>query len=300
MEVRTLTQIRIEFSRFSAFYSPLIGTIAAGFLEEEGLEPEYRVSPPGKSAIASLLDGTSDVVQSAPAQGFLVLERGGKPDFAHFAQINEMDGFFIAAREPDPDFSWSKLAGEKVLVDHFGQPLAMFKYACHKSGLDYAAIDAVDAGDVDSMDAAFRAGEGVYIHQQGPAPQQLEHDGVGHVVASVGAAIGPCAFSSLAGMRDWLETDTAAAFMRAYRKSRAWVNDTPAAEIARAEKEFFPDIHTTVLTDTIAFYQGLGCWTPHVEITPEAYEATQDVFLHAGLITRKHPYEEVVSPPPPA
>ena len=295
-----MTQIRIEFSRFSAFYSPLIGTIAAGFLEEEGLEPEYRVSPPGKSAIASLLDGTSDVVQSAPAQGFLVLERGGKPDFAHFAQINEMDGFFIAAREPDPDFSWSKLAGEKVIVDHFGQPLAMFKYACHKSGLDYAAIDAVDAGDVDSMDAAFRAGEGAYIHQQGPAPQQLEHDGVGHVVASVGAAIGPCAFSSLAGMRDWLETDTAAAFMRAYRKSRAWVNDTPAAEIARAEKEFFPDIHTTVLIDTIAFYQGLGCWTPHVEITPEAYEATQDVFLHAGLITRKHPYEEVVSPPPPA
>ena len=295
-----MTQIRIEFSRFSAFYSPLIGTIAAGFLEEEGLEPEYRVSPPGKSAIASLLDGTSDVVQSAPAQGFLVLERGGKPDFAHFAQINEMDGFFIAAREPDPDFSWSKLAGEKVLVDHFGQPLAMFKYACHKSGLDYAAIDAVDAGDVDSMDAAFRAGEGAYIHQQGPAPQQLEHDGVGHVVASVGAAIGPCAFSSLAGMRDWLETDTAAAFMRAYRKSRTWVNDTPAAEIARAEKEFFPDIHTTVLTDTIAFYQGLGCWTPHVEITPEAYEATQDVFLHAGLITRKHPYEEVVSPPPSA
>lgn len=295
-----MTQIRIEFSRFSAFYSPLIGTIAAGFLEEEGLEPEYRVSPPGKSAIASLLDGTSDVVQSAPAQGFLVLERGEKPDFAHFAQINEMDGFLIAAREPDPDFSWSKLAGEKVLVDHFGQPLAMFKYACHKSGLDYASIDAVDAGDVDSMDVAFRAGEGTYIHQQGPAPQQLEHDGVGHVVASVGAAIGPCAFSSLAGMRDWLETDMAAAFMRAYRKSRAWVNDTPAAEIARAEKEFFPDIHTTVLIDTIAFYQGLGCWTPHVEITPEAYEATQDVFLHAGLITRKHPYEEVVSPPPPA
>ena len=295
-----MAQIRIEFSRFSAFYSPLIGTIAAGFLEEEGLEPEYRVSPPGKSAIASLLDGTSDVVQSAPAQGFLVLERGEKPDFAHFAQINEMDGFLIAAREPDPDFSWSKLAGEKVLVDHFGQPLAMFKYACHKSGLDYASINAVDAGDVDSMDVAFRAGEGTYIHQQGPAPQQLEHDGVGHVVASVGAAIGPCAFSSLAGMRDWLETDMAAAFMRAYRKSRAWVNDTPAAEIARAEKEFFPDIHTTVLIDTIAFYQRLGCWTPHVEIKPEAYEATQDVFLHAGLITRKHPYEEVVSPPPSA
>ena len=58
-----------------------------------------------------LLDGASDIAQSAPAQGFLVLERGERPAFAHFAQINEMDGFFIAAREPDPDFSWSKLCG---------------------------------------------------------------------------------------------------------------------------------------------------------------------------------------------
>ena len=95
-----MTRIRIEFSRFSAFYSPLIGAIAAGFLEEEGLEPEHRVSPPGRSAIASLLDGASDVAQSAPAQGFLALERGERPAFAHFAQINEMDGFFLAARDP--------------------------------------------------------------------------------------------------------------------------------------------------------------------------------------------------------
>ena len=293
-----MTKIRIEFSRFSAFYSPLIGTIAGGFLKAEGLEPEHRNSPPGKSAVLSLVEGTADVVQSAPSQGFLVLERGEKPPFAHFAQINEMDGFFVTAREPDPEFSWDKLAGQPVLVDHFGQPLAMFTYACHRSGLDYTSIDAVDAGDVDSMDAAFRAGEGSYIHQQGPAPQQLEHDGVGHVVASVGAAIGPCAFSSLAGMWEWLETDMAAAFMRAYHKSRVWVNDTPAAEIAAAEKEFFPDIDASVLTNTIAFYQGLGCWTPHVEITPEAFDVTLDVFLHSGLITKKHPYEEVVAPPP--
>ena len=209
-----MTKIRIEFSRFSAFYSPLIGTIAGGFLKAEGLEPEHRNSPPGKSAVLSLVEGTADVVQSAPSQGFLVLERGEKPPFAHFAQINEMDGFFVTAREPDPEFSWDKLAGQPVLVDHFGQPLAMFTYACHRSGLDYTSIDAVDAGDVDSMDAAFRAGEGSYIHQQGPAPQQLEHDGVGHVVASVGAAIGPCAFSSLARMWEWLARQIRSNFRR--------------------------------------------------------------------------------------
>ena len=122
------------------------------------------------------------------------------------------------------------------------------------------------------MDAAFRKGEGDYIHQQGPAPQQLEHDSVGHVVASVGDAIGPCAFSSLAATREWLGTDAAKRFMRAYRKARAWLIATPAAQVAEAEASFFPDIDRAVLTATIANYQKLGCWTPHVEITRPAFE----------------------------
>ena len=110
------------------------------------------------------------------------------------------------------------------------------------------------------MDEAFRRGDGDYVHQQGPAPQQLGHDRVGHVVASVGQAIGRVAFSSLAATRAWLRTDMARRFMRAYRK--------------------------------------LGCWTPHVEITRPAFEVALDVFQHAGLITKRHRYEDVVAPPP--
>ena len=157
----------------------------------------------------------------------------------HFAQINEMDGFFLTGRAPDPAFSWDKLKGKRVLVDHGGQPLAMFKYACHKRGLDFASIVAVNVPS-DQMDAAFRKGEGDYIHQQGPAPQQLEHDRAGHVVASVGQAIGPVAFSSLAATRAWLGTDMARRFMRAYRKARGWLLATPAARSRRRRPRSSP------------------------------------------------------------
>ena len=197
--------ISIQFTRFSAFYSPLIATIAGGFLKQEGFEPKYSIAPLGKSAIAGLADGSVHVAQSAPSQGFAPLEKGEMPPAVHFAQINEKDGFFIAARKPDPKFTWDKLKSGKILVDHGGQPLAMFKYACFKKGLDWKSLSIVDAG-IDTMDQAFRNGTGDYIHQQGPAPQQLEHDGVGHVVASVGEAIGPLAFSSLAATRQWLAT----------------------------------------------------------------------------------------------
>jgi NitT/TauT family transport system substrate-binding protein len=291
-------EIRIEFTRFSAFYSPLIATIAGGFLKKEGLEARHAVSAPGRTAIASLLEGSAHVVQSAPSQGFAPLEQGKTPPALHFAQINERDGFFLAGRAPDRAFSWDRLRGKRVLVDHGMQPLAMFKYACHKRGLEFGAITAVDAGPTDQMIAAFRRGDGDFIHLQGPAPQELEHDGAGHVVAALGDAIGPCAFSSLAATREWLATDMAKRFMAAYRRARAWLIETPAAEVARVEASFFPDVPAAVLTTTIAIYQRLGNWTPHVEITRPAWEATVDIFLHAGLITRRHRYEDVIASPP--
>ena len=232
-------EISIQFTRFSAFYSPLIATIAGGFLKEEGFTPKHSIAPPGKSAIEGVVAGTVHVCQSAPSQGFGPLEKGQVPPAVHFAQINEKDGFFLTGRAPDPAFTWETLDGKTVLVDHGGQPLAMFKFACYKQGLDFNAIRARDIPS-GQMDAAFRKGEGDYIHQQGPAPQQLEHDGVGHVVASVGEAIGPCAFSSLAATRDWLKTDAARRFMRAYRKARAWLLATPAARVAAGGGAFLP------------------------------------------------------------
>lgn len=289
--------ISIQFTRFSAFYSPLIATMAGGFLKEEGFEPKHSIAPLGKSAIDGLIDGSVQVAQSAISQGFGPLEKGNKPPALHFAQINEKDGFFITARQPDPNFSWDKLKAGEILVDHGGQPLAMFKYACHKKGVDFKAVKAVNVPS-DKMDKAFRDGQGQYIHQQGPAPQQLAHDGVGHIVTSVGEAIGPVAFSSLAATRDWLKTDAAKRFMRAYRKARSWIITRPAAEIAAAEASFFPDIHRDVLTTTIATYQKLGNWTPHVEITKAAFEVALDVFQNSGGITKRHNYEDIIAPPP--
>ena len=90
----------------------------------------------------------------------------------------------------------------------------------------------------------------------------------------------------------------AAAFIRAYRKTRAYLNDTPAAEIARAEKPYFPDIDEAVLTDCIATYQQLGCWTRHIDITPAAFEATLDIFEHNGIIKQRYAYDQVCVAPP--
>jgi NitT/TauT family transport system substrate-binding protein len=295
-----MARINIEFTLFSAFYSPLISAMSGGFLKAEGLEAEWTVSPPGVSAVKALEEGRADVIQSAPSQAFASLAKGETPTAVHFAQINEMDGFFITGRAPDGDFDWKGLEGAEVILFGGGQPLAMFKYACHRAGIDFGKLKVISVGGAEDMDKAFRAGKGQYVQQQGPFPQQLEADGVGHIVAQCGPKIGPVAFSSLAAKREWLQTDAAKAFMRAYTKTRAYMLATPAIEIAKAEKSFFPSTDVDVLARCIASYQQLGCWTPHVEITPQAFEVALDVFEHFGTLKERYAYDEACARPPSA
>ncbi len=294
----TVTRINIQFTLFSAFYSPLISTFSGGFLQKEGLDPHWSVAPPGVSAITALEDGSAHVIQSALSQGFTSLNKGATPGAIHFAQINEMDGFYLTGRHADAEFTWDKLEGAEVILFGAGQPLAMFKYACHKAAIDFAEIKVVNVGGAAAMDKAFRAGQGHYVQQQGPFPQQLEADGMGHVVAQVGKLIGCNGFSSLASTPEWLGSDMAKAFMRAYRKTRIYLNQTPAVEIARAEKEYFPHIDEAVLAASIASYQQLGCWTPHVEITEAAFQATLDIFEYNGMLNQRYAYHQICALPP--
>jgi NitT/TauT family transport system substrate-binding protein len=286
------------FSRFSAFYSPLLATEACGFLAKQGLQAEFQTAQTPDAPRRGLQEGTLELIQSAVSSSWSPLEQGQRMDIVHFAQINLRDGFFLAARKQAQAFDWSQLAGREVLVDHGTQPLAMFKYACLQMGLDYNAINAVDAGSPEQMEAAFRAGEGEFVHLQGPAPQQLQHEGLGHIVTSVGDAIGDVAFSSLAASHDWLDTDEAQTFCNAFRKAKHHVMQAPPAELAAALQRFFPDTDKAVLEETLRQYQALGCWTESISIDRAAYSTALDVFEYSDLIRQRHPFDKVIVPPP--
>lgn len=288
-----MAKIHLQFTLFSAFYSPLISAMTGSFLAEEGFEYDWSVAEPGVSALNALEDGTAQVVQSTISQGFMSLENGHQPEARHFALINNMDGFFISGRDADNNFDWASLEGADVLVHHGGQPMTMFKFACHKAGIDIAKINIIDVGNAKEMDIAYRQGRGQYIHQQGPAPQQLEADGVGYVVAALGPVVGACAFSSLAAMPVWLKTEEGQAFCRAYARTRQYVATRPAAEIALAEKSLFPQIDEAVLTQCIHAYQNMGCWPVEMTITDAGYNAMLDIFEFDGKISQRHPYESI-------
>ena len=283
--------------RHSAFYSPLIAGIAEGFFAAEGFEPTYNVMKPGKSVGEMLVSGAIHVSQTAVSGAWPYLEKGERPPYVSFAQINQRDGFLIASRHPVPEFGWAKLTTGKFMYAHGGQPEAMLAYALHKKGVSLDRTSGIDAGDPQKSMAAFRTGQGDWYHEQAPYPQQLGHEGLAEVVASVGDAIGPVAFSSLAATPRWLASPDAIRFTRAYRKARVWVQTASAATVATAEQSFFPDIAPDAMIAAIRYYQKLGCWAGDIVIDPAHYETALDVFAHSKLISRRHPYDKVVVVP---
>ncbi len=291
-------QFHVMVTRHSAFYTPLLVTIGGGYLAAEGIDAEFSIAETPRDVLAGIHGGSVQVAQSAVSANFGALERGKKSPLVHFAQINERDGFILTAREADESFSWNKLEGKKVLVDHGRQPLAMFKFALHKEGVDFAAIEAIDAGSPEAMEQAFRDGQGDYVHLQGPGPEQLAAKGVGQPVAWPGKSIGPVAFSSLAASRKWIKSPDAEAFMRAYRRAREFAIEMDSDEVASVVGRYFNETDRDALIKTVKSYQELGCWSPGVRISPESFDASLDVFLHSGYITKRHAYEQVVAQPP--
>jgi NitT/TauT family transport system substrate-binding protein len=286
-------QLRIMVSRHSAFYSPVISTIAAGFLEKQGLSGAYSVLGKGQRSSVLLREGAVDIMQSAVSSNWKPIEAGEASLPVHFAQINRRDGFFLVAREPDPAFHWKKLEGKSLIADHGGQPFAMLRYAVRANGVDWASIGAIDAGSPEEMRRAFHRNGADYIHLQAPASHQLEAEGAGHIVASVGESMPPVAFSSLCCARDFLGTETFRCFLEAFRQAKEWVRSAPPAEVAQKEAGFFPGTAVDVLAAAIRSYQALGCWDGGVEIPCDLYEQSLTVFEAAGEIKRRHPYDEV-------
>ena len=282
-------------SRHSAFYSPLIS--AVNLLRQSGVSTEYSILQKGQRSAELIRDGVVDIMQSAVSSNWKPVERGEGPLPVHFAQINQRDGFFLVARKSSPSFVWKNLEGRPLLADHAFQPMAMLRYAARLNSADWTRVGAIDAGDPDAMDRAFRDGVGDYVHLQSPAAHQLERDGVGYVVRSVGASMPPVAFSSLCCSRQFLDSPSWQTFLDAYRQARQWVRTAPPAEVAPRESAFFPEISLEALSDAVSEYQALGCWDGGIGIDRELYEQALNVFEAGGFIIRRHAYGDVCAEP---
>ncbi|HXE64119.1 MAG TPA: ABC transporter substrate-binding protein [Bryobacteraceae bacterium] len=260
-------KLRITASRHTPFYTPLVCTMAAGFLDKHGIEYTYGVLPAGETSASMIAAGKTDVVQTAPSTNWARMEKGETGFPLNFALINRRDGFFLV---PCPA-SFKDLEGKRILADFGSQPLTMLRYALHFNGVQLEKVEFVKSGEAD------------YVHMQSPKQPGL----------SLGAATPPNAFSSLCASRQFLATETYRAFHKAFAEAKEWVRRTPAAEIAATEASHFPDYPLSVLAGIIDRYKAMGAWDGGPEIPRDLYEQSLNVFESTGAIKVRQRYDDV-------
>lgn len=288
----------MRFLRFSAFYSPLLVTMRGGHLEREGLEASFDVVTAERTIEDGFRRGDIDVAQSAVAVHFRASAAGEVLPYRHFAAVNRHDGFFLARRGPRRGFEWDELRGATILADHFFQPLALLTAALDAHGIGSGDVELVDAGTPEEIEAAFRSGRGDVVHLQGPGPHQLEVEGLASVVAAVGAETPAIAFSSVAATPEWLATDEAAAFTRAYRCGREHARTAPAEEVASIIGSFLPGVDRAAVVAAVGAYQAMGTWEGDVAIDHDLYDSTVELFGRFDERSGRPPYDDVIAAPP--
>src|SRR6476660_5637192 len=113
--------LRVTAYRHSVFYTPLIATVAGGFLKDEGIEATYSPKPAQRNLHEMFRAGEIDIMQAAVSTSWDPLSKGVHDIPVHFAQINQRDGFFIAAMADRASFEWKDLEGARLIADHAQQ-----------------------------------------------------------------------------------------------------------------------------------------------------------------------------------
>ena len=293
--------LRIAEAARSVFYLPILATVEAGFLAEEGYEGVLGPEP-GKGAdrLKQLNQGVVDVLGNTPTLSFLWLEQQVQGELpVQVAPVNRRDGFFLVGRKAKEGFEWKDLEGADLVTSNFSlQPMASLRMCLSEvPGVNPDKIRLLnDYANMAEAAQAFRDGAGDFVHLQEPFASLLAEEGVGFLAASVGKPLGPLAFSTLAMSRKFIRerADAAEAFMRAYCAALHWIDASTPAEIVSETSRLFDKTPHNVLVRAVENCKSIGCWQPDPVISPESYERMVDMWILAGHMERRYPFEQVV------
>ena len=289
-------RLRLVEAFHSIFYSPVVIALLGGHLDAESLEPTLTTAEHAGDIAETLLEGRADVAISGLVRTFDLVDRGG-PRLIHFAAINDRNGFFLLSRTPRPDFTWSDLVGRTVL-SYSGAPTPWLcmQAVLRRHGIDPARVNSVRHLKAPDAVAAFRAGDADFLEHGPPLVDELVRDGVGHLVASMGEATGPLAFSSCMTTSEALvhSREPLLRLVRGLARAQRWMQDASVAEIAEVIAPAFPEIPSEIRLHAVERYVRQSTWAPHPALKLEGFEALQAILLAGGFIAKRHRFADLV------
>ena len=295
-----LTTINLAEVSHTIFYAPQYAAIQNGYFEEEGMEINLILTPGADKVAAALLSKDADIGLSG-SEATIYVYNGGEQDYLKtFAQLTQKDGSFLVSRTPIENFTLEDLRGKTVIGGRRGgMPEMTFEYVLRQNGMDPKTDLTIDTSvEFAAMGGAFIGGNDDFVTLFEPTALEVEQQGYGYVVASIGELGGVVPYTSYSARISFIEEnpDLIAGFNRAVQKGLDYVHSHSDEEVAKTILSFFPDTSLNDLTEVVERYREINAWPTTTSFTEESFNHLQDIMIDAGELEEKVPYSELSYP----
>lgn len=280
------------------FYAPQYVAIEKGYFEDYGIDIDLILTAGADKVTAALLSGDADV-GFCGSEATIYVYNGGEKDYLKtFAQLTQKDGTFLVSRKEYKNFKLDDLKGKTVIGGRAaGMPEMTFEYALKQNGIDPKNDLNIDTSVAfPAMSGAFIGGQGDFVTLFEPTATEVEKQGYGHVVASIGELGGIVPYTSYSARISYINNNKELIknFDKAIQKGLNYVKNHSDKEVAKAILKQFPDTSLNDLTNAVKRYREIEAWAETTKFSEESFNHLQDIMIDYGELQTKVDYSKLI------
>lgn len=295
---KKLERITLAEVAHTVFYAPMYVSIEKGYFKENGIDLELILTSGADKVTAAVLSGDAQIGFSGSEATIYVYNGGEKDYLKTFSQLTQKDGTFIVSREKIKNFKLEDLKGKNVIGGRTaGMPEMTLEYALKQNGIDPRKDLNIDTSIAfAAMSGAFISGQGDFVTLFEPTATQVEKQGYGYVVESVGKLGGTVPYTSFSARKSFIKKNKylIKSFDKAIQKGLDYVHEHTDKEIAETIIKQFPDSKIDELEDAIKRYRENDTWPATTKFSKSSFDHLQDIMIDYGEITKKVPYNKLM------
>lgn len=293
-----LTSVKVAEVTHSVFYAPQYVADALGYFEDEGLDVEIILTPGADKVTAAVLSGDVNIGFCGSEATIYVYNQGQKDYLISFSGLTKRDGSFLVSRKKYDNFSLEDLKGKTIIGGRKGgMPEMTLEWALSENGIDPKNDVTIDTSiEFAAMQGAFIGGTGDFVTLFEPNALQIEQEGLGYVVASVGELGGVVPYTAYNAKKSYIEKNPGViqGFTNAIQKGLDYVHNHSNEEVAEKILPYFPDTSLNDLTKIVERYRKADSWYKTTYINEEDFNHIQTIVEKAGELTKRVSYNDLV------
>ena len=293
-----LIDITVAEVAHTIFYAPQYVALEKGFFEEFGIDVELILTSGADKVTAAILSGDADIGFSGSEATIYVYNGGEKDYLKTFAQLTQKDGTFLVSRKKINNFTLDDLRGKSIIGGRAnGMPEMTLEYALKQNGIDPKNDLDIDTSIAfAAMSGAFIGGQGDFVTLFEPTALEVEQQGYGYVVASIGELGGVVPYTSYSARKSFIEEnkELISNFTKAIQKGIDYVHTHTDLEVAEIILNQFPDTSLNDLKEAIGRYRKIEAWPTSTDFSKDSFNHLQDIMIDYGAIEKKVSYDKLI------